>query len=98
MQAKSKKETEGHEALYNFINEYKTIIKDYTVNQNTKLLSDALDLYIEKIIPVQEKIREETYTKMSVEQMQNKKFVLTQEKDHHKDLLIKKGRVVSNIT
>jgi len=90
-------ESEGRKELNQFIDDYKNIIKEYMSNQNIKLLSDALDLYIEKIIPIQEQIRRETYTNMSVE-LNNKKYILMQEKELHKDILIEKGRIISNIT
>ena len=90
-------ESEGRKELNQFIDEYKSIIKEYMSNQNSKLLSEALDLYLEKIIPIQEQIRKETYTNMSIER-DNKKYILMQEKELHKDILMEKGRIISNIT
>ena len=90
-------ESEGRNTLHEFIEDYKNLIKEYTVHQNNKLLSEALDLYLEKIVPIQEQIRKETYTNMSVVQS-NKKFILVQEKEMHKDILVEKGKIISNIT
>ena len=90
-------ESEGRKTLNEFIEDYKNIIKEYTIHQNNKLLSEALDLYIEKIVPIQEQIRKETYTNMSVE-LANKKYILVQEKEIHKDILVEKGKIISNIT
>ena len=90
-------DTNEREVLYGLIEEYKNIIEEYIQSNNPLSLRDALELYLNKIVPMQTEFRNKLYKNMYIEKGSNKTNRLIQETNEKKEILIKKGRVISNI-
>ena len=83
--------------LYELIDTYKKSINDYLSTKNASLLKDAIELYVEQIVPKQEEIRELIHMSM-VEEDEEYRLVKRRKNLESLEYMVEKGRVISNIT
>ena len=82
--------------LYYLIDTYKKSINDYLSTKNTSILKDAVELYVEQIVPKQEEIRELIHMSM-VEEGEEYRLVKRRKNLESLEYMVEKGRVISNI-
>ena len=83
--------------LYELIDTYKKSINDYITTKTATLLKDAVELYVEQIVPKQEEIRELIHMSV-IEEDGEYRLVKRRKNLESLEYMVEKGKVISNIT
>ena len=86
--------------LYELIGQYKKAIDDYIKTKEKNYLTDAVEIYIERIHPKQIEIREIMYETMYIGKDEDNHFKLMQNMKNIQSLekKISSGKIISNIS
>ena len=85
--------------LYIFNEEFKQIIENYKEKPDPKLMTNAIELYINQIVPTEEKIQDNKYTDIHIEpnEEENKFYLKSNIVDiRQKEEIWKEGKVIAN--